>query len=126
LLAIFAKTIDIFSSECYYRHTDGNIHQAFNKPHWTRLTEGRGSMLNMHDLYVLQSLARLERARRRHNHARALSTDRGRPSLGTWAARLAGRALVALGARLLAYSGERPLGGAELVPYSPPPTYSQN
>ena len=83
-------------------------------------------MLTMRDSYVYETLARLERARRRCAYAHALAADRSRRPLAH-AARVVGRALLALGTRLLAYGGGRARAAhAELVPYTAPPTYSRN
>ncbi len=83
-------------------------------------------MLTMRDSYVHETLARLDHSRRHGAHAHALAAERSRRPLAR-AARVVGRALLALGTRLLSYGGERARAAhAELVPYTAPSTYSRN
>ena len=85
-------------------------------------------MLTMRDSYVHETLARLDHSRRRgaHAHAQALAAERSRRPLAR-GARVVGRALLALGTRLLSYGGGRARAAhAELVPYTAPSTYSRN
>lgn len=85
-------------------------------------------MQTLRDIHVCEALARAERGR--HNRTRAPGDEGPRRPLARLA-RLLGRALIALGARLLAYGGERARVRAarlqaELAPYVPPPTFSRN
>jgi hypothetical protein len=86
-------------------------------------------MQQLDDIYVHETLARMDQDRRRHTVAHALALDEKprRRALPRAAACLVGRALVGIGARLLAYGGERAArAGADLARYTAPPTYSQN
>lgn len=78
--------------------------------------------MSMREIYILETLARLERAR--HRRSRAPGDEGPRRGLARAAARLAGRAMVGLGARLLSFGGE----GARVVlaPYTPPTINHQN
>ncbi|HMQ31909.1 MAG TPA: hypothetical protein PKD53_14365 [Chloroflexaceae bacterium] len=79
-------------------------------------------MSSLRDIYTLETLARLERAH--HRRARAPGDEGPRRGLVRAAARRAGRALVGLGARLLAFGGE----GARvyLAPHHTPRVPHQN
>lgn len=88
-------------------------------------------MQTLRDIYVEEALGRVGHGR--HRRTRAPGDEGPRRSLARAAARVAGRALVGLGARLLSFGGEHARAhirsaraGAELAHYSAPPTYSQN
>jgi hypothetical protein len=91
----------------------------------------------LHEIYVHETLARMEHSRRRHTVAHTLALDEAlrRRALPRAAACHLGRALVGLGARLLSYGGgsqdeAKPLratrAGAGLAHYTAPPTHSRN
>lgn len=83
--------------------------------------------MNLREIYQAETLDRLQATSRRHGYARVLANERGRRTLGRSLARLAGHALLAVGVRLLTYSGERArLTPTDLAPYSTPSTYSPN
>jgi hypothetical protein len=81
-------------------------------------------MNSLRDQYIHEQLQRLPR--RHQFHTRAPGDEGPRRSLLRGAARLAGRALIGLGARLLAVGGEPARGTIPLAPYLGPTTYSQN
>ncbi len=89
-----------------------------------------------HELYVHETLARMERDRRLRTVAHALALDEGlrQRTLLRAAARMVGSALVGIGGRLLTFGGSRDeakppratTAAADLTRYTTPPTYSQN
>jgi hypothetical protein len=88
-------------------------------------------MQTLRDIYVQEALDRMGHGR--HRRTRAPGDEGPRRSLARAAARVAGRALIGLGARLLSFGGERARAhirgarvGAELAHYTAPPTYSRN
>ncbi len=60
-------------------------------------------MLSLRDIYIMETLARAERAR--HRRTRAPGDEGPRRGLAQAVARRVGGALIGLGARLLAYGG---------------------
>jgi hypothetical protein len=88
------------------------------------------------EIYVHETLARMERSRRQQTLARALALDESlkRRSLARAAAYFIGRTLVGLGGRLLSYGGSqdeaKPLrvapSGADLARYTSSHSYSRN
>jgi hypothetical protein len=78
----------------------------------------------LRDIYLHERLRRADEGR--HRRTRAPGDEGPRRRLGRAAAGLAGRALVALGARLLRYSGDRTRALADLAHHTPPPTFSRN
>ena len=81
-------------------------------------------MSDMRDLYLHEQLRHLPDGR--HTRTRAPGDEGPRRSLLRRVARLAGRACIGLGARLLAFGGERPRGQVQLAPYLGPTNYSRN
>lgn len=78
--------------------------------------------MSLRELYLLETLARAERAR--HRRSRAPGDEGPRRPLARGSALLAGRALVTLGLRLLAYGGER--ASVLLTPSALPTGQHQN
>lgn len=78
-------------------------------------------MSTLRDIYILETAARAERGR--HRRTRAPGDEGPRRSLARSVARRAGRALVGLGARLLAYGGD---ARVYLSSYTAPPVPHQN
>jgi hypothetical protein len=88
-------------------------------------------MQTLRDIYVQEALDRMGHGR--HRRTRAPGDEGPRRPLARAAACVAGRALIGLGARLLAFGGERARihirstrAGADLAHYTAPPTYFRN
>lgn len=88
-------------------------------------------MQTLRDIYIHETLDRVGHGR--PSRTRAPGDEGPRRSLTRAAARMAGRTLIGLGARLLAFGGERARAhirsaraGADLAHYTAPPTYSRN
>jgi hypothetical protein len=84
----------------------------------------------LHDSYVHEKLAQqaAQISRRERAVAQALAALPQRPPAARRLARLSGRALIAVGARLLAYGAGRParLRPSDLPAYNSARLYSQN